>query len=147
MNRPPLPLRDYLIGLGSNYQAQHWLPWALARLREHFDSVRHSTPEYSRDSSSPPGNPLASTYLNAAAVVRCDWPTWRFVRMLKSLEAGSGRSLALKAAGLVPLDLDLLGRARTGADWRFAARRQRDLLASYMQGHLEEVLGGGRGEA
>jgi 7,8-dihydro-6-hydroxymethylpterin-pyrophosphokinase len=141
LNRPALPQRDYLIGLGSNYRAEHWLPWALNRLRAHFESLRHSSPEYSRDAQAVIHNPLASTYLNAAAVVRCDWPSWRFERLLKSLEAQAGRSATLKAAGLVPLDLDLLGRARIGQNWKFAARRQRDLSAAYMQTHLADVLG------
>lgn len=140
MKRSPLPARDYLIGLGSNHQAEQWLPWALTRLDELFAPLRHSQPAYSRDARPSPEPALSRTYLNAAAVLRCDWPTWRLQRLLKSLETQAGRSPALKAAGWVLLDLDLLGRRCDDHPWRSWPRRQRDLTAAYMTPHLQQVL-------
>lgn len=58
--------------------------------------------------------------------------------MLDQLEAASGRTPADKARGLVPLDLDLLGR-RIEGQWKWWPRRAAELRRDYWQSHLREL--------
>lgn len=135
-----LPQREVLIAIGSNHDAEAHVGSALQALSRHWQVLRASAPAWSRDQATP-GLGLTRTYLNAAVILRCNWPLWRLHRALQGLERAAGRTPALRMAGLVPLDLDILGRRMEGAvHWKCLPRRQRDLHASYLAPHLRTVL-------
>ena len=135
-----LPLREVLIAIGSNHEAEVQVGNALQALARHWTVLRASHPARSRDQGTTASG-LSRTYLNAAVVLRCDWPLWRLQRALQGLERAAGRTPALRMAGLVPLDLDVLGRKMEGAaHWKWLPRRQRDLQAAYLAPHLRAVL-------
>jgi 2-amino-4-hydroxy-6-hydroxymethyldihydropteridine diphosphokinase len=95
-------LTPALIGIGSNTDAERNLRDALARLSSVGDVVAVSTVY-----ESPAIGQNGPHYLNAVVRVDTCLPAAEIRRMLKAIEADMGRTDDAKAAGRVPIDLDL----------------------------------------
>ncbi len=116
--------------LGSNRDRERNVRRAAEVLRGRFPAIRLSTPVYTE----PVGCPSAERFLNQVAVLYTDWGREAFAAFLKRVEADLGRCPADKAAGRVPIDIDLL-------QWNDQILKADDLRRPYVRDGLREIGG------
>lgn len=107
---------ELILCLGSNREREWNIGRAAERLRASFVSARFAPAVY----TTPVGCASAIPFLNQVAIVRTSRPIGECRRLIKSIEAELGRTASDKAAGRVPIDIDLLcwnGQVLKADDW------------------------------
>ena len=94
-----------ILSLGSNYNEQQNMAFAVEQLKRLFLSIRISESYYTE----PVGNSYSiGNYLNQVAIAYTDCSADELKPLLKEIEKAAGRSPQLKAEGKIPLDVDLV---------------------------------------
>ena len=94
-----------ILSLGSNYNEQQNIAFAVEQLKKLFLSIRFSESYYTE----PVGSSYSiGKYLNQVAISYTGYSADEIKPMLKEIEAAAGRSPQLKAEGKIPLDIDLV---------------------------------------
>jgi len=94
-----------ILSLGSNYNEQQNMAFAVEQLKKLFLSIRFSESYYTE----PVGSSYSvGKYLNQVAIAYTGYSADEIKPMLKEIEAAAGRTPQLKAEGKIPLDIDLV---------------------------------------
>ena len=92
-----------ILALGSNYEQEHNVRYAMGRLRECFPDIR-----FSRILWTEPIGIASDKFVNALAIGSSNDAVEDIVKNLKTIERECGRCSEDKARNIVRLDLDLL---------------------------------------
>ena len=93
-----------IIMLGSNVNAEVNIELAKEKLSQEFDIEKES----SCITSKPFGSHYVSDFCNKAIKLLSAETKEETIYMFKSIEAEMGRTLQSKAAGIIPIDIDLI---------------------------------------
>ncbi|MFV0272760.1 MAG: 2-amino-4-hydroxy-6-hydroxymethyldihydropteridine diphosphokinase [Macellibacteroides fermentans] len=118
-----------ILSLGSNYNEQQNMAFAVEQLKRLFLSIRFSESYY----TDPVGSSYSvGKYLNQVAVAYTGYSADEIKPMLKEIEAAAGRSPQLKAEGKIPLDVDLV-------KWSDQVLKPADLQQDYVLRGLSDL--------
>lgn len=94
----------YILGLGSNRNADDNIAYAIQKLRKHFNTIRISTPV----ETEPIGMPNDFMFLNCVAILDSGMNTDELKAICKSIEKECGRCIENKEKGIINLDIDII---------------------------------------
>lgn len=118
-----------ILSLGSNYNEQQNMTFAVEQLKRLFLSIRFSESYYTE----PVGSSYSiGNYLNLVAIAYTGYSVDEIKPMLKEIEAAAGRSPQLKAEGKIPLDVDLV-------KWSDQVLKPADLQQDYVLRGLSDL--------
>ena len=118
-----------ILSLGSNYNEQENMEYAVEQLKRLFLSIRFSESYY----TDPVGSSYSvGKYLNQVAIAYTGYSVDEIKPMLKEIEAAAGRSPQLKAEGKIPLDVDLV-------KWSDQVLKPADLQQDYVLRGLSDL--------
>ncbi len=112
---------NFVLALGSNYEQERNVRYAMGRLRECFPGIR-----FSRVLRTAPIGIVSDWFANALAIGETDDAPENIISHLKEIERECGRCAEDKTRNVVSLDIDLL-------KYGDAVLREKDWNRDYVQ--------------